>query len=64
MGTNPSRYLPGPKNIIPLHPGAGIAIMGDAWVSGWYAVATDLMILKKAYSSEKHHLVLRRFEGF
>ena len=35
------------------HPGAGIAIKGDAWVSGWYPAATELNILKKAYSSQK-----------
>ena len=33
--------------------GAGIAIKGDAWVSGWYPAATELNILKKAYSSQK-----------
>ena len=38
---------------IPPHPGAGIAIKGDAWVSGWHPAATELMVLKKAYSSQK-----------
>ena len=33
--------------------GAGIAIKGDAWVSGWYPAATELNILKKAYTSQK-----------
>ena len=33
--------------------GAGIAIKGDAWVSGWYPAATELTILKKAYTSQK-----------
>ena len=34
--------------IIPPHQGsgAGIAIKGDAWVSGWYPAATELTILK------------------
>ena len=32
--------------------GAGIAIKGDAWVSGWYPAATELIILKKACSSQ------------
>ena len=35
----------------PPHPGAGIAIKGDTWVSGWYPAATELTVLKKAYSS-------------
>ena len=39
--------------IIPPHPGAGIAIMGDTWVSGWYTAATELMILKNAYSAQQ-----------
>ena len=40
---------------IPPHQGsgAGIAIKGDAWVSGWYPAATELNILKKACSSQK-----------
>ena len=33
----------------PPHPGAGIAIMGYTWVSGWYPAATEFGILKKAY---------------
>ena len=31
--------------------GVGIAIKGDAWVSGWYPAAVELVVLKKAYSS-------------
>ena len=46
---------------IPPHPGAGIAIRGYTWVSGWYPAATELMILKKAYSSQKNSLVFMRF---
>ena len=42
----------------------GIAIKGDAWVSGWYPAATELNILKKAYPSQKKMLVLGVFEVF
>ena len=38
---------------VPPHPGAGIAIRGYTWVSGWYPAATELRDLKKAYSSQK-----------
>ena len=40
---------------IPPHQGsgAGIAIEGEAWVSGWYPAATELNILKRAYTSPK-----------
>ena len=41
------------STFVPPHPGVGIAIKGDTWVSGWYPAATELMILKKAYSSQK-----------
>ena len=43
------------SQVIPPHQGsgAGIAIKGDAWVSGWYPAATELNILKKASSSQK-----------
>ena len=39
--------------LVPPHQGsgAGIAIKGDAWVSGWYLAATELNILKNVYSS-------------
>ena len=30
------------KALSPPHPGAGIAIEGDVWVSGWYPAATEL----------------------
>ena len=40
------------RDVLP-HPGAGIAIKGNAWVGGWYPAATELMVLKKAYSSPK-----------
>ena len=33
--------------IIPPHPGAGIAIRGYTWVSGWYPAATEFMAPKK-----------------
>ena len=44
--------------------GAGIAIKGDAWVSGWYPAATELTILKKAYTSQKTRWFLGVFEVF
>ena len=44
--------------------GAVIAIKGYAWVSGWYPAATELTVLKKAYSSQKNSLVLDAFEVF
>ena len=51
--------------------GAGIAIEGEAWVSGWYPAATELNILKKAYPSLKKLVsfyaflrFLRRLVGF
>ena len=46
----------GTNEFIPPHQGsgAGIAIKGDAWVSGWYPAATELNILKKVYSSQKN----------
>ena len=50
-----------PTYVFPPHPGARIAIKGDAWVSGWHPAATELTILKKAYSSQKNSLVVRRF---
>ena len=49
---------------IPPHPGAGIAIMGYMWVSGWYLAATELAALKKAYSSQKNSLVFNSFQVF
>ena len=49
------------RMFVPPHPGAGIAIKGDTWVSGWYPTATELTVLKKAYSSQKKQLVFRRF---
>ena len=49
---------------IPPHPGAGIAIKGDAWVSGWYPAATELRVLKKAYTSHKNRKFLGVFEVF
>ena len=41
--------------MIPPHQGsgAGVAIKGDAWVSGWYLAATELSVLKKAYTPQK-----------
>ena len=50
-----------PLGLIPPHPGAGIAIMGYTWVSGWYPAATELTILKKACVSQKSALVVKRF---
>ena len=54
------------KELFPPHQGsgAGIAIEGDAWVSGWYPAATELIILKKAYSSKKVREFLGVFEVF
>ena len=51
---------------IPPHQGsgAGIAIKGDAWVSGWYPAAMELIILKKAYSSQTNALVFDVFLYF
>ena len=56
---------------IPPHPGAGIAIRGYTWVSGWYHAATEFNILKKTYSSQKQLvrcevflMLLRRQVGF
>ena len=37
---------------VPPHPGVGIAIKGDAWVSGWFPAAAEIKILRKAYSSQ------------
>ena len=39
------------NHVFPPAHGAGIAIEGEAWVSGWYPAATELNILKNAYSS-------------
>ena len=57
-GTEHSNLLVGPvrpRLVVPPHQGsgAGIAIEGEAWASGWYPAATELNILKKAYSSPK-----------
>ena len=61
MGTALSRLHDTENENIPPHPGAGIAIEGEAWVSGWYPAATELNILKKAYTSQKNSLIFRRF---
>ena len=45
--------VPRVQTVFPPHPGAGIAIKGDAWVSGWYLAAIELTFSKKAYSSQK-----------
>ena len=52
--------------MVPPHQGsgAGIAIKGDAWVSGWYPAATEFIILKKAYSSQKARKFSSIFEVF
>ena len=43
--------------VIPPHPGAGIAIRGYTWVSGWHRAATELAVLKKIYSINHKKLV-------
>ena len=48
----------------PPHPGAGIAIRGYMWVSGWYPAATELKVLKRPTHHQKTRKFLCVFEVF
>ena len=44
---NKNKIISQRRILIPPCPGAGIAIKGDAWVSGWYPAATELRVLQR-----------------
>ena len=48
----------------PPAPGIWCGDSDYTWVSGWYPAATELTILKKAYTSQKNRKFLCVFEIF